>query len=714
MNAEQIVRALGGRWNGNSGMAKCPCHEDDKPSLSVTAGRKFPVVVKCHAGCSQEAVITRLKALGLWPTTERDRRQAKINIIAIAEDEPARLHLAEAVLDAAAESKQRPTEYLRARGIRNCPAGAMLLSAVDSRNLLGNPGPLFPAMVFEVTRNNECVGVHVTFLNKAGDGKLATDNPRKMLGPVKGGYIELSEIDPNEPLIVGEGVETVLAAMQISRLQGVSALSASFMPEVELPDSSEVIICADNDEPGVKAAKALAQRLATEGRVVRIAYPPDGLNDWNDALKSDEAIEGLREGIVQAPLWADDGSGYLDQLAKLDKFAYEQQRKDAAKKLGVRTAVLDSEVEKRREDKSVGRFLQPPVLWPDPVDGAEVLDDIHDILHDHVVISKHAKVAVSLWVLHAHAHDAARHSPILALFSPTKRCGKTTALIVLNGLVPKPLPSSNITTATLFRAIDLWKPTLLIDEADAFIREHQDLRGVLDSGHEKTQAYVLRCVGDDLMPTTFSTWAPKVIALIGRMHPTLEDRSIRIEMRRKLAKDYVKRIPKNRQVFVELCQCAARWARDHMQELSDAEPDMPALHDRARDNWEPLIAIADAAGGDWPNLAREAAVALSGVDDDETPSIQLLQDLRALFREEGNVLSSAQIVTALTEMEDRPWPAINKGSPINAHYVARLLKDYKIFPKQVRVRDRYVKGYRADQFEHVFARYLEPEGAKSS
>src|SRR5262249_20748233 len=155
---------------------------------------------------------------------------------------------------------------------------------------------------------------------------------------------------------------------------------------------------------------------------------------------------------------------------------------------------------------------------------------------------------------------------------------------------------------------------------------------VLNSGHSRSTAFVLRCVGDDLVPKPFSTWAPKAFAGIGRMHPTLEDRSVPISLKRKLKTEHIERIPRDPNAYLDLRRKCARWAIDNANGLANAKHKLPAeLHDRAKDNWEPLLAIADLCGGDWPKMAREAAVKLSGIDDDETLGIQLLEDLRWLF-----------------------------------------------------------------------------------
>lgn len=354
--------------------------------------------------------------------------------------------------------------------------------------------------------------------------------------------------------------------------------------------------------------------------------------------------------------------------------------------------------------------------WPQPVGGRVLLDKIAAVFNRHMDLSQGMTEALALWVMHAHAHDAAQHSPILFISSPTKRCGKTNLLSVLDLLVPKPLSAANVTPASVFRAIDRWKPTMLIDEADTFISDKTELRGVLNSGHRRSQAQVTRCVGDDHTPRVYSTWCPKAFAGIGRLPSTLEDRSIIVELRRKLKSVRVERVPIRPDAYDELRRKAARWGLDHMRRLEQADPDVPdALSDRACDNWTPLLAIADLIGGDWPVRARESAVRLSARDDDEGEAEMLLQDLRAIFsREDADVMWTEAIIDGLVEMEGRPWVDLTRGRPITAHTLARLLKPFRVFPRKMRIDGGRQKrsAYERKRLEPVWRRYIDGEGVR--
>jgi putative DNA primase/helicase len=207
-------------------------------------------------------------------------------------------------------------------------------------------------------------------------------------------------------------------------------------------------------------------------------------------------------------------------------------------------------------------------------------------------------------------------------------------LELIGRLSRRPLFASNISPSATFRVIEAFAPTLIIDEADSFLRENEELRGVINSGHTRTTAYVIRCVGQDFEPKRFSTWAAKAIAGIGRLSDTIMDRSIVLELRRKLPQEKIDRLRHaDPGLFETLARKLFRFGKDHCVEIGLARPHLPeALNDRARDNWEPLLAIADLAGGHWPAEARRAALELSAEKpDDRSMAEELLADIRNIF-----------------------------------------------------------------------------------
>ena len=427
--------------------------------------------------------------------------------------------------------------------------------------------------------------------------------------------------------------------------------------------------------------------------------------------------EPIKKAVEDAPEAFEDSAvieALLVELAALSPVEYDQRREKARKRLRVRVATLDAEVAKRRpvveSDTDTTDLFSDPEPWPDPVDGAALLDALAASFTRYVVLPDGAADALALWVLFAHAHDAAYVSPIMALVSPEKRCGKTTGLTIIGALAPRALSTANITAAALFRTVEKWGPTVLIDEADTFLRDNDELRGVLNSGHVRGSG-VIRTVGDNHEPRRFSTWAPKAIAFIGALPDTLADRSISLRLRRKRPDEIVERLRLDRMDDLTIIKRqAARWAADNLDALRGADPNVPAdLHDRAADNWRTMLAVADLAGGGWPDRARVTVKTISSDDNDEASAkVMLLADIRIIMANRAvERIVSVDLVEALVAMEDRPWPEWKRGKPITTRGVARLLAVFQIRPRPLRMDGHSVaKGYLLDDFKDTFTRYI--------
>ena len=407
-----------------------------------------------------------------------------------------------------------------------------------------------------------------------------------------------------------------------------------------------------------------------------------------------------------------DAEAAARELAKLPLLAYDQRREEEAKRLGVRVAVLDAAVKGYRkaeagEDEATAPFVDPEP-WHEPVNSAALLDEMASTFKRFLVLPNHSAEALALWCLHAHAHDAADISPILAILSPEKRCGKTTTIKVVSALVPKPMHTINTSTSVLFRVIEKHKPTVLVDEGDTFLKDNDDLRGILNGGHDRMSAFVWRSVGDDHEPRQFRVWAPKAIAMIGRLPDTLEDRAIVVLLRRRRGGETVERFRADRLgQFAPQLSKAVRWAADNLRSIADRDPAMPeGLNDRAQDNWRILVAIADQVGRHWPETARAAAVALSSEaakgDDSLSAGVLLLRDMREVMGGRESIASTA-LVDALVEMDEAPWREWRRGSPITTTGIARLLKPYKVRP----YRGKGASVYRASDLDDAWSRYLD-------
>lgn len=408
----------------------------------------------------------------------------------------------------------------------------------------------------------------------------------------------------------------------------------------------------------------------------------------------------------------------LQRLANLSRLEYDHQREEAAKRLGCRVGTLDAEIAQLRgtatEDQPAGDSVLFPQreVWPSQINGAALLDELKRTFRRFVVMSDDSAIACALWTVFTHMIDGAAIAPILAAQSAEKRSGKTTLLDLLGRLVRRALATSNLSAAALFRSVEKWTPTLLIDEADTFLRTSDELRGVLNAGHTRTSAFVLRCVGDDSEPRRFSTWSAKAIALIGRLPDTLEDRSIVVELRRRLQHEQIERLRHApAKLFEELARQAERFARDNAAAFKSARPQIPEkLHDRAADCWEPLIAIAELAGKPWAEQARGAALALSGgTAEQDSIRVELLRDVRNVFTATGaERITSAAMCEALAADPEGRWREYTHGKPITPRQVAKLLRPFSIVPNTIRADDSTAKGYKHEDFADAFRRYLPP------
>ncbi|MFM9848290.1 MAG: DUF3631 domain-containing protein [Hyphomicrobiaceae bacterium] len=350
--------------------------------------------------------------------------------------------------------------------------------------------------------------------------------------------------------------------------------------------------------------------------------------------------------------------------------------------------------------------------WPDEISGARVLDGICEVLRRYMVLREHAAEAISLWVLHAWTIEAYEISPILIIVSPTKQCGKSTLMTLIYWITPRSELVSNVTASPIFRLIEDARPdvpTFLLDEGDSYLKpDKEDLRGILNSGWMRAGARVLRTEGDgnQRRARRFSTWAPKVIATIKTVADTLMDRAVVIMLSRKAKGEKAERFRmRDTPEFAALRQQASRWANDNVVALRDADPDVPfALHNRAADNWRALIAVADAAGGDWPERARAAAVALTGAKGDDDRGVLLLRDIRRVFEDGGQGWLGAEVlVNALVALPETPWAEWRRGEkPITSRGVATILADFGIKSDD----DHRPRRYWREDFEAAWAAYL--------
>jgi len=402
----------------------------------------------------------------------------------------------------------------------------------------------------------------------------------------------------------------------------------------------------------------------------------------------------------------------IKRLTALTPFEYDRVRIAEAKTLNIRPATLDNLVKaakltSRKENKTPFTEIEP---WHEPINPAELLTDISNTIKRFIICPPETIHAATLWIAMTWFIDVIQVAPLAVITAPEKRCGKSQLLFLISRLVNRPLSASNISPSALFRSIDAWQPTLLIDEADSFMRENEELRGIINCGHTRDSAKIIRTVGDDYTPTTFIVWGAKALAGIGHLPDTIMDRAITLELRRKLINEKTERLRHvEPNLFKILSAKLARFAQDYSDAIQQAKPELPdALNDRAQDNWEPLLAIADIAGNDWPKLARSIAIKISGnKEHSQSLGVELLSDIQEIFENKNtDRISSGELIRLLCADEEKPWATYNRNAPIKPRQIATRLKEFGIISNTIRIGMITAKGYMKAQFADAFARYL--------
>lgn len=482
----------------------------------------------------------------------------------------------------------------------------------------------------------------------------------------------------------------------------------------------DISIWPDNDAEGRNYANRVCdklQKLSCSPAIIDISgfCLPDG-GDCVDYMESHKEItaDELIGQLVEIPTTSceskKDDMEHIRELATLEPIEYDKKRIAAAKKLGVRSATLDKQVDEHKKEHQTQSSicLQEVTPWNAPINPLELLEEMLSIVFRYVICELYTAVATVLWCVMTWYMEAIQIAPLAVITAPEKRCGKTTLLTIMRRFVKKALAAGNISPAALFRTIDALSPTLLIDEADAFMRGNEDIRCLLNCGHNRDGAFVMRVVGENHEPKSFSVWGAKAIAGIGSLAETLMDRAIILKLRRKHNNESVERLRQSEsEMFAEITSKLARLSQDTSEQIKSARPFVPEeLNDRAKDNWEPLLAIADLAGGRWPEIARNAALKLTP-EDSVNIGFQLLMDIRRIFKERKlDRIPTIFMIDILCEDDEKIWVTFNKGKPISAFQLAANLKEYGISSKTIRIDLGTKKGYLLADFEDAFARYL--------
>jgi len=611
---ELVVSKLEAHGSRGKGSAwQCPGHEDKNASLSIREGRSGGAVLKCHAGCDLETIIS---ALGLT----------------IADISPA---------------KDEPTRRRKSRIVATS-------RYVDEGNQL----------LYEVVRF-----VPKDFRQRRPDPK-AKDGYAWNLNGTRRVLYHLPEvldaIRSGLPLFYVEGEKDAdnLRAVGLRATTHAGGAKAWRPADyVEALRGARVVLLPDDDPPGRDLGRTIAKDLAgvaAEVRVLNLGRP--GVKDVSDWLAAGGTRDELESMAAEAPT--------AESLAS--------------------------------------------------VDGAEILDAVVRFVRRYVVVTPEQTHLIALWVLHTWAFDASDQTVYLAILSAEKRSGKTRLLEVLGVITRAPWHAVQPSEAVVYRKIEKDRPTLLLDETDALFSQRGDsraeaVRALLNAGSRRgaTVPRVLDAKSDKLID--FNVYCPKALAGIGTLPDTVGDRSVLIEMKRKRRSDAAERF-RLRDVEKEARELRARleaWATARIPQLRSARPALPReLGDRAADGAEPLLAIADLAGGPWPERARRSIVALAGerTDEDESDGVQLLADIRRvlnlLVRTDGTIRTE-KLLEELRALPESRWKRFGpRREEVDALDLARLLRPYGIRPKQIRDGEAVVRGYLVSAFTDAFERYL--------
>lgn len=500
--------------------------------------------------------------------------------------------------------------------------------------------------------------------------------------------------DPAVPLVITEGSRKADAAVS----RGMCAISLN-----------GVYGWRGKNARGGAAALADWELITLNGRLILLAFDGDAMTkkEVHQALRRLAGFLTMRKAKVRFVLFPPDPTG---RKVGMDDWLAADANRGFVDLEGL--AVDDLPILEQHEPVDTFDDVENEPGWV-------VLEDVRSFLVRFVRFPDDVHpVAVAAWIAHTHGLDAFDFTPRLHIRSAVKRSGKSRLLEVLERLAARALYAINASPAALFRIAEESQPTMLFDEVDHLLGnvavdpDRSDLVGLINSGFRRGGS-VVRVAGqnNDMRVVRFSTYCPVALAGIGTIVDTIADRAVTILLERRQRGEDVEHFR-----FVDVDPEAAElrrrlqaWTSRNMEKLSLARPEMPdGIVDRAADTWSSLLAIADVAGGVWPELVRRAAVVLDNVhqvDDDESLAIRLLRDIYETWPPSQPYRFSSEVTATLLEVDEAPWPAMSGGRGLNANKLAGLLRDFGVRSKPVRIGAEVKKGYERDHFLAVWSRY---------
>jgi hypothetical protein len=593
------------------------------------------------------------------------------------------------------------------------------------------------------------VGLQVTYLDPAGAKSTVEPLRQAFLWERdhgKAGVFEWSPFMPGTdqlPLLVCEGVEDVLSLATVvpdNRILGLPGIHV--LAQLTVSRDSRVIVCRDGDAPGSDADKGLIRgldRLLLQHAEVLVTAPEQN-QDNNDVFQAGgaEALRALVDAAKPASLSLD---GEAIRCARMDDADYDRVRREIADKHGIRVRTLDNQRNKARageQPASVGVAEDPP--WDGDTNLCAALDAALVQARRYMVAEETDLAVAVLWPVHAHLLDnetvRLHRSPRLKIESRTPGCGKTTLLEIVIALSPRGRIRSVYTASTILRTIAASHPTLGLDESDRSIYDDSHIVELIDCGDRRDTAKIdlnVPLPNGGWQVDTIDIFGPMAIAGIDPLLGTAQERCIRIFLRKALAEEVTDHLHDGiSPELIEFRRHFAAWAAARtelpMPELPDFLRRQPA---RLADNWQILLAIADQAGGRWPELIRQAAVRELTAEREMSVLERALVSVRNALDaqpESSKADNSAEPPPRLANDRDRietsvlirhmladpseDWSLASRGRPINAFFLAKLFRGLLKPPGTqdwwTGTSDRRLhhSGYERHQFRHVWPRYV--------
>jgi putative DNA primase/helicase len=594
------------------------------------------------------------------------------------------------------------------------------------------------AIVGVLSARGRTVGVQVGFLTP--DGRKTPLSPQRRVyylerdaGPEGVFAIRVPGDTRTASLVVGEGLEDGLALAEATVAPWIAALPGiGGLVHLEVPPGTPVTVFRHGDDPGSAADRGLIaglDKLLLAGIAVRSTPTPIGA-DANSILL--DAGPGEVAGLLrQASAATLSLAGEVQRLSKLDAAAYDQERTQVARRLGIRVGTLDATVARARgrpadagrAGRAEGVAIADDPPWAGPIALCWALDTALEMFRQHVVAEECQLAVAVLWCAHSFlVHNdkiQLEVSPRLLVQAPTEDSGKSILLRAVSVLSHRVVRSSALTSATVFRVVDLVKPTLIITEAEQLFSPGtaSELLAVIDASNMRSEAFTVRndmAPDGTWTPRLYSTWHTAAFGSIGALPRTLQSRGIVIRLRAALPGE----VPAQhrRGVFnplVDQRRMLTAWGAS-LEQLPEAT--LPeGLFNRAADLWEPLFAVANLAGGRWPSLVAEAAQQVQKIERPVPQIVRLLAGIRTAFGSAAFLETEALIRKLLADPEE-DWRLAYHGKSISAAWLRERLANLldppgsqqSYFVDDLGVR-RHRRGYDRRQFQDAFSRYLPPE-----